>query len=360
VASIDKRPNGTWRARWREAPGQPQKTRSFARKVDAQRFLDGIVGDLARGTYVDPGLGRETFGDYALAWQARQVHRDSTAATLESHLRLHILPTLGPMPLVAVRRSDVQAWVKGRSEVLAPATVRLVYSFVSGVFRSAVEDRVLAASPCSRIALPKVEPKRVEPIPTATVDALLEALPARYRALVVLGAGAGLRVGEATGLTVDRVDWLRRRVRVDRQLVTPSKGPVRFGPPKTPSSVRVVPAGGYVIDALSEHVAAFPVRHPDGLLFTSSTGTALRRTGFAETFRAAARRAGVADAVSFHDLRHYYASLLIHAGQNVKVVQARLGHKSASETWDTYGHLWPDSEDDTRDAVDRILGRRQA
>jgi integrase len=63
------------------------------------------------------------------------------------------------------------------------------------------------------------------------------------------------------------------------------------------------------------------------------------------------------DGVTFHDLRHYYASLLIRHGESVKVVQKRLGHKSAVETLDTYSHLWPDSEDRTREAVDEVLGR---
>jgi integrase len=61
--------------------------------------------------------------------------------------------------------------------------------------------------------------------------------------------------------------------------------------------------------------------------------------------------------VTFHDLRHDYASLLIRHGESVKVVQKRLGHESAVETLDTYSHLWPDSEDRTREAVDEVLGR---
>jgi integrase len=64
--------------------------------------------------------------------------------------------------------------------------------------------------------------------------------------------------------------------------------------------------------------------------------------------------------VTFHDLRHYYASLLIRHGESVKVVQNRLGHKNAVETLNTYSHLWPDSEDRTREAVDAVLGRAPA
>ena len=65
LASIDKRPDGHYRARWREYAGGPQKTRQFERKADAQRFLDGVRGDLARGLYVDPDGGRVKFREYA-------------------------------------------------------------------------------------------------------------------------------------------------------------------------------------------------------------------------------------------------------------------------------------------------------
>jgi integrase len=62
----------------------------------------------------------------------------------------------------------------------------------------------------------------------------------------------------------------------------------------------------------------------------------------------------------FHDLRHYYASLLVSSGSDVKVVQARLRHASAKTTLDTYAHLWPDSDDSTRTAVDKVLAARIA
>jgi integrase len=66
-------------------------------------------------------------------------------------------------------------------------------------------------------------------------------------------------------------------------------------------------------------------------------------------------RAGL-EGATFHDLRHYYASLLIRHCESVKVVQARLGHAAAAETLDTYSHLWPDSEDRTREVIDAVLG----
>jgi integrase len=142
----------------------------------------------------------------------------------------------------------------------------------------------------------------VEPLPLDVVRALEDALPSRYRALVTAATGTGLRQGECFGLTVDRVDFLRRVVTVDRQLVTVVGREPFLAPPKTSASVRTVPLPQAVLDA-----------------------------------------------------RHFYASLLIRHGESVKVVQARLGHASAAETLDTYSHLWPDSDDRTRAAVDAVL-----
>ncbi len=74
--------------------------------------------------------------------------------------------------------------------------------------------------------------------------------------------------------------------------------------------------------------------------------------------RAARTQVGLPDDFRFHDLRHYFASLLIASGLDVKVVQARLRHASAKTTLDTYGHLWPDSEERTAAAIDAALAAR--
>jgi len=109
-----------------------------------------------------------------------------------------------------------------------------------------------------------------------------------------------------------------------------------------------------VVDSLAAHLRDFPTER---FIFTTEAGQPLRRTSFsAQVWRPAVQDAGLEMGAHFHDLRHYYASLLIRHGESIKVVQLRLGHASAAETLDTYSHLWPDSEDRTRDAVDSVLG----
>lgn len=354
MASIDKRPNGGYRARWREYPGGPQKTRQFARKTDAQRFLDGIQGDLARGIYIDPAGAKVLFREYAEKWRSLQMHRPSTARQAETYLRIHAYPTLGHRPLGSIPRSEIQAWVKGRSLVLAPKTVEVLYRWVATIFKSAVGDRLIPASPCIGIKLPRIDRAQVVPLEVAEVERLVQAFYPKYRALIVFAAGTGLRISECCGLTVDRVDFLRKRVRVDRQLVDTIDGQPVWGPPKSAASNRTVPLSDSVVNTLSAHLERYG-HFRGGLVFTNKINRPLRRNGFSDVFRRAARDAGLPTSVTFHDLRHFYASLLIAQGCSIKTVQTCLGHQSAMETLNTYSHLWPDSDDQTRAAVDFAL-----
>lgn len=369
MASIRQRPDGVWRARYRDTGGR-EHARHFKLKRDAQRWLDEVTTSQVTGQYVDPRSARLTFREYAEGWLAAQVHRPSTAALYRSHLEHHAYPVLGDRPLGGILPSAVQAWVKGMSTGdaagpelvpgLSPATVGTVVKIVGSVFRAAVRDRKLASSPFVGIRLPEVVKARVTPLTTAQVETLSTSVPPELRALVILAAGTGLRQGEALGLTRDRVRLLGRdpAVTVDRQLLTIAGGATAFAPPKTKASLRTVPLPRVVVDALNEHIATFDVGAND-LLFTWQHKP-LTRQRFGHLWRpaAAAAKLTTETGTGLHALRHYYASLLIRYGESVKTVQGRLGHKSATETLDTYGHMWADSDDRTREAVDSVLGTR--
>jgi integrase len=354
--STVKRRGSSWQATVRGPDGR-ERTATFRTRVEGDGWAADQVSAMNRGAWVDPQAGKVTFREYAEQWKAIQVHRSSTAAQVESHLRRHVLPFIGDRPIAAIRTSELQAWAKGRAAVLQPATVEVVYRYVVAIFLAAIQDKVIAASPAVGIRLPRIEPRRVEPLEVETVEALIAAVPDRYRALVVFAAGTGMRQGECFGLTVDRVNFLRRQVTVDRQLVLEPKTGPAFGPPKTAASYRTIPLPAVVLEALAAHLRNFPAG-PDGFVFTNDAGGPIRRTRFSDVWRPAVAVAGAPVGTGFHALRHFYASLLIRHGESVKVVQSRLGHASAAETLDTYSHLWPDSEDRTRAAVDHVLRAR--
>jgi integrase len=119
--------------------------------------------------------------------------------------------------------------------------------------------------------------------------------------------------------------------------------------------VTVIPIPKFLVDELTAHLAEFGVGE-QGLLFTDDDGRLLRRSRFSEkVWRPAVIKAKAREGTVFHDLRHYYAILLIRSGASVKTVQTLLGHSSVLETLDTYSHLWPDSDDHTREAVEKEL-----
>lgn len=353
-----------WRARYFDPNGH-DRARAFARKIDAEKFLAGIESDKSRGLYVDPAAGRITLAQYAKTWQAAQVHRRTTEAAFDSHLRNHIVPLLGQRPMGAITRSEIQGWVKSRSQVLAPSTTTLVYSVLRMIFRAAVADRVLAVSPCERIALPKAPPREIVPLPVEAVARLAEAVPSRYRAIVVAAAGTGLRQGELLGLRRDRIDFLRRTLTVDGQLVLLPGAPPYLAPPKTRASYRTVPLADVVLEELAHHVATVPAAHtadgrgrPVELVFSDDKDQPIGRTLFhRRVWAPAVSTVGLPKGTHFHELRHFYTSLLIDGGESVKVVQSRLGHATAEETLNTYAHLWPDTEDRSRAAVDAGLAQ---
>lgn len=226
MASIQDRGRGVakrWQARWRDPRGR-QRSKAFERKIDAQRFLTTVESAKLTGGYVDPKAGRVTFREYAEDWRSRQLWRESTAVRIESDLRVHLYPAIGDMQLSAVRPSDLDVLVKSLAGELAPSTVEGVYRLAATVFKSAIRDRIISQTPCVDVRLPEKPRREVVPLTVDQVAELADLVPERYRALIVLGAGTGLRLSEAVGVTVDRTDFMRRTLTVDRQLVTPAKG----------------------------------------------------------------------------------------------------------------------------------------
>ena len=190
------------------------------------------------------------------------------------------------------------------------------------------------------------------PITTETVLALWEEMPDRYKLFVTLAAGTGMRRGELLGLTLDRVSHDFGTIRVDRQMSRKATGEqVIFVEPKTEASTRTIQAADVVLGAVTRHVDQYGT-HKSGLILTSEIGSPVRTSTLQRAWGIAARKVGTA--ATPHDLRHYYASMQIAGGTSVKKLQALLGHKSAMETWDTYGHLMGDEDD--RSVIQGALG----
>lgn len=340
-----------WQVRWRDANGE-QRAKTFARKVDADRFEAATITNLATGDYVDPNAGRRLVHDWLEEWRHARPHRPSTAAQVESNFRLHVYPVLGSRQLRQLSQLDVQRFVNDLSRTLAPGTVEVIYRYLARALKDAERNRLIARTPCDQIDLPKRPRKEIRPPSPGEVQSLIDSITDRYRAAVVMGAAAGLRLGEVFGMTCDHLDLAAGTYRVERQLLTPPTGAAHLAAPKTDSSVRTVSLAEYVCNELTAHMERTPP--VDGFIFTTAHGAPVRRSTFQNAWERARQRSGV-KSVRFHDLRHFYASALIHQGCSVPVVQKALGHSTPTETLNTYAHLWPNQEDQTAVAIDGLF-----
>jgi len=202
--------------------------------------------------------------------------------------------------------------------------------------------------------LPRLPAKSMlVPIDTLTVGKIRDAMPDRYRAFVTVGAGTGMRRGELLGLTWDRVDFNKGKILVDRQISRSSTADEpAWAQTKTEASERTIPVADGVLAAIDAHVQEFG-KHETGLIFTTEIRSALRPSTLQRAWSLAVKSLSLE--VTPHDLRHYFASEHLRAGTSIKALQEYLGHKSATETLDTYGHLMGDEADHARNVIQKAL-----
>ena len=351
--SIAKRANGTWRARYRDEAGK-EHARHFDRKIDAQQWLDQVTSTVVTGTYADPKAGRITFAAFFGEWSARQVWAPGTVLAMS--LAARSVPFAGK-PMKQVRRSDVETWIKQMNAAgLAPGTIKTRYVNVRSVFRAAVKDRVIGSDPTDGVRLPRGRRADVAmSIPTPEeVGQLMAVADERFQPFIALCAFAGLRLGEAAAVQLGDVDFLRKSLKVSRQVQRVNGG----GDRRTSPEVRI---GARRLPRRQPRSTCSPSTSPphgttgkDRWLFAGEGDDPPHQNTVGYWWRKTLRDAGLSG-IKLHDLRHFYASGLIAAGCDVVTVQRSLGHAKATTTLNTYAHLWPTAEDRTRKAAESIM-----
>jgi integrase len=337
-----------WRARYVDERGR-EHSGMFVRKTDAERWLAGQMASVVAGTHVAPRDAQITVAEWCELWLAGYAgHRKRTVECAREHIR-RIIAEFGGTPLSALRPSMVKTWTaKLQAEGLSASYAYALHRRLSQLCTDACHDGVLGRNPCSRRTSPPTGKQKPYLATTEQIWALHDAMPERLRVAILLGAFAGLRVGEVCGLRIADVDFVRGVVHPVQQ---------HGGAPlKTDGSCAPVPIPRELTLMLSASVAKFG---SGGQMVTGERDQAVTRTHVISAVRQARKRVDrLPEGFSFHDLRHYFASLLIASGADIKTVQARLRHASATTTLNTYGHLWPDADESTRNAVGKVIAQR--
>jgi integrase len=333
-------PASRYRARYR-APDTRERSKCFARKVDAERFLSTVESSKLRGDWIDPALGRTTVAEWAAVWlsSVRGTLKPKTVAGYESLLRSRILPTFGKHPLSALLPSEVQAWVSAMdADGLSASRIHEAWVVLSQILDAAVRDGRVARNSARGVKLPRQQRHEAEYFEPSDIERIAEAMPAPYDLLVRVLGTLGLRFGEAAAMRRRSIDLLRRRLHIEESL-TEVGGRISAGPTKT-HATRSVPLPPSLAKALESHLTAHVGSGADELLFAGAKGAPLRYSAFYHRqWRPTLRRLGL-PAVGVHVTRHSAAAAMISAGAPPKAVQSIMGHSSAAFTLTVYGHMF--------------------
>lgn len=356
MASIERRSTTRGEPRWevRYRVGGREVSRTFRTRGLATAYRRQVEHDELRGAGFDPRGGKITLDEWWTLWWPSTVHlRASTRARDAAYYASRIKPTLGELPLLEIDRGVLREWIAGlRAAGLAPATVVKAAQIVSKTLRAAVDDGRLGRNPADGLELPRVEREETRFLTPAEVATLAEEIDPAYRALVLLGAYCGLRLGEMLALRRSRVDLLHRNVEVVATLYEVG-GVLVENPPKTKAGRRSVPLPRVVLDALDAHVAIVP-GGPDDFLFQAPQGGPVRAASWRHRFwTPAVARAGLSP-LGVHGLRHSAVAFWISVGASPTEIARRAGHSSVVTVLDRYGHLLPGSGEQVTDALDAL------
>lgn len=344
--------------RYRKPDRGTTMKRGFKTKRAAEQWANKIEVKKMTGDYVAPSLGRITVAELAADWLARkeQATAPSHYRMLESAWRVHVKPQWGKVSVADVDQLDVEAWIARMGTKGAGATTALrAHGVLSGILADAVKARRIVVNPAKGVEnLPRKTARRHVYLSADDVHRLADE-SGRHRALVLVLAYCGLRWGEAIGLRVGDVEFLKRRIVVHQNAV--QLGVDHAVGPTKGRKVRSVPVPAFVLEELSGQCSD---KEAVDLVFSGPGGGYLPRPKSAGGwFAAAVKRAQVQD-ITPHDLRHTCASLAVSAGVNVLALQRMLGHTSAKVTLDTYADLFDTDLDAVGTTLDATYSRASA
>ncbi len=332
--------------------GGRRRQRTFATKGAASEWLDETKAEVRKGTHTADSASI-TVGQAGDLWLER-CERDglerSTIDQRRQHVNLHIKPFLGKRKLSRLTGPMVGNFVERlRDEGRSEAMVRKVLTSLKILIGVAQAKGKVAQNVARGVKLRRLARQDDGvTVPTkAELRTMMSESTGRLRPLIVMAIFTGMRASEIRGLTWEHVDFDAKVIRVRQRADAWGK----MGPPKSKAGRRDIPMAPTVANTLKEWQLVCP-KGELGLVFPNGAGNVESYSNiYKRGYRPLLERCGIGDGngkpkYTFHALRHAAASLFIAQGWQPKKVQTVIGHASIAMTYDLYGHLWPDLEDD--------------
>jgi integrase len=332
---VRKLPSGRYQARYAGPDGVDRPApETFATKTDAEVWLTMKEAEIRRGDWLDPEAGKMEFGAFADSWIDDRVLKPRAEELYRGLLKNHLRPTFGSMDLADIREADVRRWRKERltagpkqKRPFGPVTVAKAYRLLHAILTTAEADGRIRHNPCTIKGAGQEHSEERPVVPLAKLVDLLESVPDRYRALLLLATFANLRFGELAGLHRHQVDLDAREVRVNASTSEMNDGRLIDGDPKSRAGTRTVSFPADIVPELADHLERFAAPKPNGLVFIGPKGGRLRRSNFRKFWYQAREAIGMPE-LHFHDLRHTGNTMAAAQGASLKELMERMGHSS--------------------------------
>jgi integrase len=319
---------------------------TFLTKTDAAAWLDMRHAELLEHRWrpAPPEAPESlTFAEYAPLWLSERELKPRTRAEYSRMLGLSqprrtkegktaprtpgLVDYFGAAQLREIGSADVKAWYASIDPDKRTARAH-AYALLRAIFTTAAADELIEANPCRlRGASSTRRQKAIRPASVSELTAIAEAMPEKYRAMVMLASWCALRFGELTELRRHDIDLAAGVIRVRRSVTWPDPHTPVIGPPKSEAGVRDVAIPPHVVPMVADHVQRFSAPGPDGLMFPNAKGTHLHHGSLYKVFGRARRLAGRPD-LRWHDLRHTGATLAAQSGATLAELMSRLGHST--------------------------------
>jgi integrase len=339
------------------------KKRGFKGKTEARLAEAEARVMWEKGTYIDPT--KITFGEYITNWlDNKQDISVETRYTNNGHLKNHIIPEMGHIPLQKINVIHIENFIKTlQKKDIADGTVKKIFNLVQTSFKAAMKKELISKNPFDLLdkgSKPRNSKPKIEYWTTEEVKDFFSKLEHRQKILFILAIYTGMRRGEMLGLRWKDIDFETSQIRIS-QTLKHLQG-IKEGV-KTDSGYRSITVSPFVIAELKKHramilqeqLAANEGEYYDqNLVICQKNGNPVSSSNFHKFWMGILDKTGMRK-IRFHDLRHTCASLLFSAGVHPKVVQEQLGHSSIKITLDIYSHMMPNMQADAAKALEKML-----
>ena len=327
---------------------QIQKSISGKTQREVAKRLKEITTSIDTGTYL-PSC-KLTVGEWLNTWISEYTAdwKPLTVSNYSKQIKKHLIPRLGAAKLEDLDTHTIQLFYNSLTKSgLAPKTVKNIHGVLHAALEQAISNGYISKNPTAGCKLPKVVRPEIKPLePEEIARMLKEAKKDAYDNLFIVAMFTGMRQGELLGLSWDNVNFKTGQITIKQQLQC--KDGVYFLETPKSGKYRVLSPAPVVMDALKDEqqgqnankqIVGAAWENKWNLVFTDALGKNLVRRTVVKHFKSVIERANIPSDVRFHDLRHSFAVTSLYTGDDIKTVQANLGHATAQFTLDVYGHV---------------------